>query len=145
MGGIGIPTVVLLGLALIPYLDTESEASGLWFGGPGGGRLVMASLLVGLFSVLGIEAVAIHYGWLRQWWPQTPQIAITFVNPGTVLTAVYALYSLWLVRRLDSTRAGATGLFCCFIVGFTVLTIIGTHFRGPNWDFYWSPADWPGH
>ena len=26
-----------------------------------------------------------------------------------------------------------------------VLTIIGTHFRGPNWDFYWSPAQWPGH
>jgi hypothetical protein len=26
-----------------------------------------------------------------------------------------------------------------------VLTIIGTHFRGPNWAFYWSPAHWPGH
>ena len=30
-------------------------------------------------------------------------------------------------------------------IGFLVLTIIGTHFRGPNWAFYWSPAYWPGH
>ena len=26
-----------------------------------------------------------------------------------------------------------------------VLTIVGTYFRGPNWVFYWSPADWPHH
>jgi hypothetical protein len=49
------------------------------------------------------------------------------------------------VRRHDSTRAGALALFTCFAVGFIVLTVIGTYFRGPNWAFYWSPADWPGH
>jgi len=29
-------------------------------------------------------------------------------------------------------------------VGFVILTVMGTHFRGPNWDFYWSPSMWPG-
>jgi hypothetical protein len=38
-GGIGIPTIVLLGLGLIPFLDREEEGTGLWFGGPGGGRI----------------------------------------------------------------------------------------------------------
>ena len=28
---------------------------------------------------------------------------------------------------------------------FIVLTVIGTWFRGPNWAFFWSPADWPRH
>jgi len=36
-------------------------------------------------------------------------------------------------------------LFTCFLCGFVVLTMIGTYFRGPNWTFYWSPAQWPGH
>jgi cytochrome b-561 len=36
-------------------------------------------------------------------------------------------------------------LFTCFVCGFVVLTVIGTHFRGPNWDFYWSRSQWPGH
>ena len=62
-----------------------------------------------------------------------------------MLAAAYAIYSVWLVRRYDSTRAGALGLFTCFLCGFLVLTIVGTYFRGPNWDFYWSPADWPVH
>jgi hypothetical protein len=62
-----------------------------------------------------------------------------------MLTLVYGAYSIWLVKRYESTRAGALGLFTCFLCGFLVLTVIGTYFRGPNWEFFWSPADWPGH
>jgi quinol-cytochrome oxidoreductase complex cytochrome b subunit len=145
MGGIGIPTVVLLGLGLIPFLDREEEGTGLWFGGPGGARLVALSAAFGLAAVVGIEAFAIRFGWIREWWPAVPQLLIILVNPGTLLTAVYGAWSVWLVRRHDSTRAGALGLFTCFVVGFVVLTVVGVHFRGPNWAFYWSPADWPGH
>jgi quinol-cytochrome oxidoreductase complex cytochrome b subunit len=145
MGGIGIPSIVILGLLLIPYLDRETEGAGEWFGGPGGVRLVLQAVAVGLAAVLAVEVFAIRFGWIREWWPEAPQILITFVNPGTVLTFVYAVYSVWLVRRYDSTRAGALGLFTCFLCGFIVLTIVGVHFRGPNWDFYWSPSQWPVH
>jgi quinol-cytochrome oxidoreductase complex cytochrome b subunit len=145
MGGIGIPTIVLVGLGLIPFLDREQEGTGLWFGGPGGARIVAISAAFGLAAVLGVEAFAIHFGWIREWWPKAPQLLVTAVNPGTVLTLAYAAWSVWLVRRHDSTRAGALGLFTCFVVGFVVLTVVGVHFRGPNWQFYWSPGDWPGH
>ena len=145
MGGIGIPAIVLVGLALIPYLDRETEGTGRWFGGPGGGRLVAWSAAFGLAAVLALETFAIRFGWIREWWPDAPQLLVTAVNPGTVLTLVYALYSMALVRRYASCRAGALGLFTCFLAGFLVLTIIGTYFRGPNWAFYWSPAHWPGH
>lgn len=145
MGGIGIPMIVLIGLGLIPYLDREKEGTGEWFGGPGGSGLVLLSAGVGLAAVLGIEAFAIRFGWIRQWWPHAPQLLITFINPGTVLTVIYAVYSFWCVRRYDSTRAGALGLFTCFLMGFTVLTMIGSYYRGPNWEFYWSPSQWPGH
>jgi len=145
MGGIGIPAIVIIGLALIPYLDRETAGTGRWFGGTGGGRLVLRSAIVGLAAVLLVETLAIRFGWIREWWPGAPQLLITAINPGTVLTAIYALYSMALVRRHDSTRAGALGLFTCFLCGFIVLTIIGFYFRGPNWQFYWSPELWPGH
>jgi quinol-cytochrome oxidoreductase complex cytochrome b subunit len=145
MGGIGIPTIVLIGLGLIPYLDREEAGTGEWFGGPGGLPVVLQAVAVGLGSTLAVEAVAIRFGWLREWFPAVPQLVITLINPGTVLTAIYGAYSVWLVRRYDSTRAGALGLFTCFLCGFTLLTLIGTYFRGPNWNFYWSPADWPAH
>jgi quinol-cytochrome oxidoreductase complex cytochrome b subunit len=145
MGGIGIPMIVITGLLLIPYLDRETEGTGDWFGGPGGLPLVLRSAVFGLASVLGVEVFAIYFGWIREWWPAAPQILITFVNPGTVLTLIYAAHSVRCVRRYNSTRAGALALFTCFLCGFVVLTIVGVHFRGPNWGFYWSPADWPVH
>lgn len=145
MGGIGIPSIVLIGLGLIPYLDREREETGDWFGGPGGWRLVQRSIAFGFSASLIVETLVIRYGWLREWFPDIPQLVITAVNPGTVITAIYAAYSLWLVRRYNSTRAGALGLFTCFLCGFVVLTVIGTYFRGPNWQFYWSPSEWPGH
>jgi quinol-cytochrome oxidoreductase complex cytochrome b subunit len=145
MGGIGIPSIVLIGLGLIPYLDREETGSGEWFGGPGGWPLVRRSIAIGLGSALIIESFIIRYGWIREWIPKTPQLVITAINPGTLLTVIYAWYSIWLVRRFQSPRAGALGLFTCFLCGFLVLTVIGTYFRGPNWAFYWSPALWPKH
>lgn len=145
MGGVGIPMIVIIGLGLIPYLDREKTGTGVWFGGPGGGRLVAWSSVFGLTAVLAVEAFAIRYGWLREWYPDIPQLVITFINPGTLLAAIYAVYSLLIVKRHNSVRAGALALFTCFLCGFVVLTIVGTYFRGPNWHFYWSPADWPMH
>ena len=70
-------------------------------------RLFCARSAFGLAAVIGVEVFAIRFGWIREWWPDVPQILITFVNPGTVLTLLYALYSIWVVRRYNSTRAGA--------------------------------------
>ncbi len=145
MGGIGIPTIVLVGLGLIPYLDRETDGTGRWFGGPGGWPLVRFSLVFGFSAAILIEAFAIRFGWLREWFPHIHQLVITVFNPGTVLTAVYAAFSIWAMRRYNSTRAGALALFTCFLCGFVVLTVIGTWFRGPNWEFFWSPVDWPVH
>jgi quinol-cytochrome oxidoreductase complex cytochrome b subunit len=145
MGGLGIPVIVLFGLGLIPYLDRESAGSGEWFGGPGGLPLVFRSASFGLAAVVAVEAFAVRFGWLREWFPNVPQLCITLCNPGTVLTLLYALYSVYVVRKYNSTRAGALGLFTCFLCGFAVLTIIGTYFRGPNWEFFWSTSQWPGH
>jgi hypothetical protein len=145
MGGTGIPAIVLIGLGLIPFLDRENRGTGVWFGGPGGWPLVRQSIFVSSTATLAIETIAIRFGWLREWFPKIPQLVITFINPGTILTFIFAVYSIWLVKRYNSTRAGALGLFTCFLCGFLILTVIGTYFRGPNWGFFWSPSEWPKH
>jgi hypothetical protein len=144
-GGIGIPMLCIIGLGLIPFLDKEKEGTGEWFGGPGGWKLVKWSILVGFASSILVESFAIRFGWLREWFPDIPQLVITLINPGTVITVIYAAFSFWAMRKYNSTRAGALALFTCFLCGFIVLTVIGTYFRGPNWDFYWSPSQWQAH
>ncbi len=145
-GGVLLPMITLLGLALIPYLDREPEGVGLWFGARDRGKEVfLLSAAFGLAAAVSMEAFAIRFGWLRIWFPGIPQIAITVVNPGTVLTALYMAFSIWILRRENSTRLSAIAIFTCFLAGFVVLTLIGTWFRGPNWEFFWSPGRWPVH
>ncbi len=143
MGGVGIPTIAILGLVMIPFLDREETAVGRWLGGKDEPNIALRSTAFGLASVILLEAFAISFGWLRDWIPGLPQLIVTFINPGTVLVLLYALWSLGVVRKTGSTRQGAVALFTCFLAGFIVLTVIGVHFRGPNWDFYWSPSMWP--
>jgi hypothetical protein len=44
-----------------------------------------------------------------------------------------------------SIRQGVVAYAACFIVGFIILTYFGSVHRGPNWQFYWWPSQWPIH
>src|SRR5579883_2176902 len=145
MGGVGIPSIVLLGLGLIPYLDRDRAGAGVWFGSREGRRTFWLSAAFGLASVIALLAFTVNFGWLRAWFPTIPQIIIIAFNPGTVLVAIYMAWSLWMLGRSGSIRLSAIALFTCFLAGFLVLTAMGSVFRGPNWHFYWWPSQWPIH
>jgi hypothetical protein len=87
----------------------------------------------------------INLGWLRNWFPNIHQLWIIVINPGSVLVLLYAGWSLWVLKRRNSVRLAAVALFTCFLVGFAVLTYFASVHRGPNWQFYWWPSQWPVH
>jgi quinol-cytochrome oxidoreductase complex cytochrome b subunit len=145
MGGVFLPGLVVLGLALIPFLDREVEPGGAWFSGARGRRVFLWSLVFATVVVIGLEAFAIRFGWLRSWFPDIHQLWVILINPGTVLAACFAGWSQLVLRRTGSTRLSAIALFTCILVGFVILTWIATVHRGPNWDFYWSQSQWPVH
>ena len=147
MGGVGIPAIVVLGLALIPYLDREKDEVGVWFSGREGRRIMLTSGVLGIVVVVGILWFTVTYGWLRNWeaTQNVPQLVITLINPGTWLVLVFAAWSICVVKMTRSIRMGAIALFSCYLVAYVILTYFATVHRGPNWAFYWSPSDWPVH
>ncbi|MFN0055388.1 MAG: cytochrome b N-terminal domain-containing protein [Planctomycetales bacterium] len=145
MGGVAIPAVVVLGLMCVPYLDREAEDTGVWFSGRRGWRITWQTALFATAVVIGMMAFTVNRGWLRSWYPELPQIVITFVNPGTVMLVLFTAWSLAVTRWTNSTRLGALAVFTCFVVAFLILTYFATVHRGPNWGFYWSQEDWPVH
>ncbi len=145
MGGLVIPAVAVLGLALIPYLDREPEDAGVYLSGSRGKRVALQSLIFAALTAILAVAVPVTFGWIRNWFPHVPQLLIIAVNPGTLLTAAYVLWSLGVLKRTNSTRMSAIALFTCFLVGFVILTYVGSELRGPNWGFYWSKSQWPLH
>jgi quinol-cytochrome oxidoreductase complex cytochrome b subunit len=145
MGGVFLPGLVVLGLALIPFLDREKETGGVWFSGARGLRTFLSSVVFACVVVIGMEAFAIRFGWIRNWFPEANQLWIIFINPGTVIAVAFAAWSQFILRRSKSTRQAAIALFTSILVGFVLLTWIATVHRGPNWDFYWSQSQWPIH
>ena len=145
VGGIVIPTLTIIGLGLIPFLDREKEPSGVWFSGERGRRVMFQAAIFGSIAAVLTVVIPVNFGWLRDWFPEIPQLVIIFINPGTLLTVAYIAWSLAVIRKTRSTRMGSIALFTCFVVGFIILTYVGTYLRGPNWDFYWSSSQWPGH
>lgn len=145
MGGVAMPGIVVLGLMLVPYLDRDDEDCGVWFSGKKGRRITIQTALFTTIIVIGMLIFTVQAGWLRNWYPQIPQIVITFINPGTVMLGIFMLWSLFVIKVTNSTRMGALAVFTCFLVAFVILTYFATIHRGPNWDFYWSQSDWPLH
>lgn len=145
MGGVGIPALTLLGLALIPYLDRNDQEIGRWFDNKEGKRVAFLSFIFSSLTVVGMLAFTVKFGWLRSWFPHIPQIIIILINPGTILVTCFVSWSFYWMGRDNSIRIAAIALFTCFLVGFVILTYFATYHRGPNWEFYWLQSRWPVH
>jgi quinol-cytochrome oxidoreductase complex cytochrome b subunit len=144
-GGLLLPLIVVVGLALIPFLDRRSGGEGTWFGTAGEKSVLRNALLFAVLVTVGMLVFTVNFGWLRNWFPDIHQLWIIIFNPGSVLVLIFAAWSLLVLKRQDSVRLAAVSLFTCFLVGFTILTYFATVHRGPNWHFYWWPSQWPVH
>src|SRR3990170_7137097 len=54
MGGLVIPAIAVLGLALIPFLDRRPGGEGVWFGTPGERQVAWQSFLFALAVTIGM-------------------------------------------------------------------------------------------
>lgn len=145
MGGVGIPSIVVISLALVPFLDRRASDVGIWFGGSLGKKVFWQSIVFGTAVTVGMLVLTITQGWLRTWIPNIHQAVIIAFNPGTVLVVLYAWWSIFNLRRHNSIRMGAIAMFTVFLVGFVLLTYVAAIHRGPNWEFYWFHSQWPPH
>jgi quinol-cytochrome oxidoreductase complex cytochrome b subunit len=142
-GGIIIPLGFITFLISIPFRDKNTGATGLWFSGAMGARVAIKSAIIALLTTCALVSINIKFGWVRDWLPRTPQLLIVFINPGTILALLYAAWAIIIHKKTSSQRYAAISLFTCAIIGFIILTIVALAFRGPNWEFYWSPSYWP--
>ncbi len=142
-GGVIIPSLFLVFLISIPYIDREDKNLGIWFSGTTGRRLTWQSLVFSSIVTVLLVFILVRYGWFRSWFPDIPQIVIMLINPATLSALFYVLWAVWIKQRTKSSRMSAIALFTCTMTGFIIYTAIGIWFRGPNWEFYWSYSQWP--
>ena len=142
-GGLLVPVLYLVFLFSIPYKDREDKYLGEWFSGQKGLRMVIWSAAASFLVVLIQLFVMIRFGWLKDWLPGISQWFIMLINPATITSVLFILAAEIVRRKQKSSRMGALVLFTCSFVALVIFTVVGIWFRGPNWDFFWSAAQWP--
>jgi len=143
MGGVIVPTLVILGLMLIPFLDREQKGIGFWFTDGAGRKWGIFGFLYGLVSTCGCLALAILVPMRNIFSNIESQFFFDLANPATFLLLLFAGMYFVVLKKTSSTRYAAIATFCAFIIAFILLTYTGTALRGPNWDFFWPWQAWP--
>jgi len=134
-GGVLVPLLLSLGLAIIPWIDREDRGLGIWFSDPEGARVAVRSAAAGMLATVAILGPAIGIGtgraWLRVMHPLIPLL----INPATILVAVIAGWSALVHRTTRSTRCTVLAFFTASLIAVVLVTAIGLWFRGPDWQF----------
>ena len=129
VAGILIPTLVVLGLIVIPYFNVNIEGEPIWSRRPSRNLRIVIFTAVVLLSFL-----AVFHAW-------------TIFSP-TAIVASLLLFSYttkqdrqgWL--QTLATKPLSWWIMTWFIAVAICLTAVGTFFRGPGWSWVWP---WGNH
>ncbi|MHC4973704.1 MAG: cytochrome b N-terminal domain-containing protein [Planctomycetota bacterium] len=133
-----IPLCAAAALALLPFLRSDEDQTGIWLRSARGRRL--AAWAAGLGLLLGVGGVLVDE--LVLLGGQAADASGAFVARGVVpfalLVAGLALLFRFLRRRRGATRDEAVlGIFILLAVVFVALTVIGYGFRGEGMALRW--------
>jgi quinol-cytochrome oxidoreductase complex cytochrome b subunit len=146
LAGVIVPTVALLAIAAIPYIDRSPLGVGI-LGTSAKGRRIIAFTTVFTAVVLPAMIVADEYigdrrtGWGIKAWLQdrgASELIYTTIYPTIVMLGMIGLLMALVQAIFKPTRREMIiALFTGFYVTYIVLTIFGTSFRGPGQDLTW--------
>jgi quinol-cytochrome oxidoreductase complex cytochrome b subunit len=123
VAGVLLPGLVVVALAVIPYARINLTAGPLW-----GNASPRRAMLV----AAAVFAVAALFGAFACWPVVVPTVAL-----GGAMFAARGGAARGQLRRALAGVTLPEWIMSWFVVIATILTIIGTFFRGPGWSFVW--------
>jgi quinol-cytochrome oxidoreductase complex cytochrome b subunit len=126
VAGVLMPFLVVVALVVIPYARINQTAGPLW---EGAGRYRAAVLTAATGAIVALFGVF-------ECWP----IVVPTVGIFVAMLAARGGESAGAFRRALAKVTLPEWIMVWFAVVATVLTIIGTFFRGPGWSFVWPWA-----
>jgi menaquinol-cytochrome c reductase cytochrome b/c subunit len=125
IAGVLIPTMVIVALIVIPYFNINIEAQGVWLKDRER-RLRIVGIVVGVLALLFLV--------LEVWAILIPTVVVAGFM---FLAAASQPDSPQKFRRWLVSKPLSFWIMTWFLVQASVLTIIGTFFRGAGWAWVW--------
>ncbi|HEX2185751.1 MAG TPA: menaquinol-cytochrome C reductase, partial [Chloroflexota bacterium] len=145
LAGVIVPTIAIILLMAIPYLDINADETGHWFSGPRGLRVFWISSIYTVVVTMGLILVDKFFGiratieaaipilqtsWLSE------IVTQTIVPTAIMWLAAVVLYMLIAPTR-PTVREVMIAYFTAFAVSWVLMAIIGSAFRGQGMELYW--------
>lgn len=124
VGGVLIPTLVVLALIVIPYFGINIEAEGFWI------RNREAKIRT---LILVVVLVAVFLSWFKVWAVLIPTVVIA----ALMLVGAFPSGHAGAFRRWLHLKPLPFWIMSWFLIVATILTLIGTFFRGAGWALVW--------
>ena len=124
VGGVLIPTLVIIALIVIPYFNVNVEAEGVWSRN--------RRKRIQLFSVVFLAMIILLIAF-EVW----AVLAPTVIIGAAMLFAARESQHAGRFHRWLSSHPLSFWIMTWFLVTASLLTAIGTFFRGPGWSWVW--------
>ncbi|MCK4750979.1 MAG: hypothetical protein KAT15_28165, partial [Bacteroidales bacterium] len=138
-----MPTLMVLFVIAIPYLDNARTGAGRWFTNARGKKVT-------LFTAIYTLVIMPMYIFIDSRFPlreilrgQLHDFVLQMVIPGIIMVVIVGLPLLALLRTKPTPREIMLVLFTVLFVGAIVFTLTGFLFRGPGFELFW-PWNMPG-
>jgi len=138
-----MPTLMVLFVIAIPYIDNNRSGAGRWFTDGRGKKIT-------LYTAIYTLVVMPLYIFLDSTFPvrellrgQLPDFVLQMVFPAIIMGLIVLLPLAALFRIKPTPREFVMVLFSVLFIGAIVFTLTGFLFRGPGFELYW-PWNMPG-
>ncbi|HEV2215900.1 MAG TPA: hypothetical protein VGR64_11465, partial [Terracidiphilus sp.] len=125
VGGVLIPTLVVIALIVIPYFNVNIQAEGLWVRNKPRRLRMLAIVTAALTAFLAVMKVWVLLA------ATLPMAALMAWSAGATPDAPSRLRQ-WLFSKPLSFW-----IMTWFLIQAVLLTIIGVYFRGAGWEWVW--------
>jgi hypothetical protein len=141
--GVLIPTLLVLFLLALPYIDYSREGVGVWFSSSRGRRITALSALYTLVVMAAYIALDNAFTLRELLRDSMPQWVAQGLVPLGILFLLVLVPVIVLWRLKASRREVMLALFTIMFVSAVVFTVSGFLFRGPGFKLYrpWEMPD----
>jgi menaquinol-cytochrome c reductase cytochrome b/c subunit len=138
LAGVIVPTVALVLIGAIPFIDRSPLGVGVLFTSDKGKKIAIFTSIYTFILLVGLVLFDEFVGVTPLLRGKVPEVVYQQVIPVSVMIGLSLLLGLIVSRRYQPTRRELViAFFTGFVVSFFVLTIIGTAFRGEGMNLFW--------
>jgi len=137
------PTLMVIFVMSIPYIDNDREGAGRWFTNKRGKKITLYTAIYTLIIMPFYIVMDSAFPLRELLRGQLPDFILQMVIPALFMGAIVILPLLALIRTKPSPRDIMLVLFTVLFIGAIVFTLTGFLFRGPGFELFW-PWNMPG-